>query len=139
MNHIEKNLKTLEEIASNPNLRGGLWNSFSLFISISDDLLDKEALLKNALHGADETISELKSIKEKFSKTFGFNLESGNGFGDKFIKMKNNPRESHKSRKKLTNFIQSFKGHFYSTQMDWVITRSIFYYAELFDKFILQN
>ena len=119
MSYLQEKLAELEKITANPNLRGGLWNSFSLFISISDELLKEEAIFKrtsNEIENADEIISELKSIKKNFSETFGFNLESGNGFGEKFIKKKENQRESHKFRKKLTEFIQNYKGHFLRTK-----------------------
>ena len=47
MSYLQEKLAELEKITANPNLRGGLWNSFSLFISISDELLKEEAIFKS--------------------------------------------------------------------------------------------
>jgi hypothetical protein len=46
MDSLTKNLQELEVIIANPNLKGGIWESFRLFIRISDGLLkNKEQFL----------------------------------------------------------------------------------------------
>ena len=111
MNQLTKMLNNLEEITSNPNLNGGVWNSFQLFIKFSDYLLKYKKLLQNSdlgtKHTNEELIKELENIRENFEMEFGFRLNESN----KFEAMKNG-RQSHRFKAKLYNFIQSYKNHF---------------------------
>ena len=112
MCELAKKLQDLGDIARNPNLKGGVWASFHSFISISDDLLRNEELFKNSSiignRSNEEYYEELKSIRNKFREIFEFEL----GDSPKFEASKNNKRESHKFRKKIFEFIQSYKGKF---------------------------
>lgn len=116
MTYLEQQLKSLEEIATNPNLNGGLYLSFKLFIELSDKLLENNGAVINATKAegidAESLIQELRSIRANFSKTFDFELETSYPFGDKFTKKRTSRYNGHKFRKQLSNFIQSYRGHF---------------------------
>ena len=111
MDYLTEMLQNLESIATNPNLNGGIWNSFVLFIKFSDYLLKNKDLLQNSdlntNHTNEEVIIELKSIRENFEKEFGFRLNESNRF-----EIMKNGRQSHKFKAKLCKFIQNYKNHF---------------------------
>ena len=116
MSYFEQQLKKLEEIASNPNLNGGIYMSLSLFISTSDELLKKKDLIKDAGSGfgisKEDAFREIESIRVNFEKTFGFALETSDNFGSKFETRRNSPSTSAKLRKNLTKFMESYRGKF---------------------------
>jgi hypothetical protein len=117
MSYLFDQLKKLDGIAQNPNLNGGVYNSFSLFISISDRLLErKETFSSKTLETGTscETIfRELNSIRNKFNEKFGFRIEDhSTNFGPKFEASKNSPSRSRKFCKNLSEFMQSYKGKF---------------------------
>ena len=72
MSYLEQQLKKLEEIARNPNLNGGVYTSFSLFLSISDDLIEKKGVSKSSatsLGISDEILAkELESIRREMAQ-----------------------------------------------------------------------
>ncbi len=110
MNYINENLKKLCEIARNPNLNGGVWNSFYLFISVSDELLRNRGIIENtnSKEEFNEIIKNLESIREKFKSVFGFELEKTAWYGQKFESLKNSKFDAHKFRKKLFLFMRSY-------------------------------
>ena len=115
MNRLTEMLQNLENIAANPNLNGGIWASFELFIKFSDDLLRKKELFKISKdyrrHTDEELIKELESIRENFEKEFGFKLSTNNAQNPKFNALKGG-QQSHKFKAKLCKFIQSYRYHF---------------------------
>ena len=112
MKRLTEMLQNLDCIASNPNLNGGVWNSFQLFIEFSDYLLQNKDLLQNlesnTKHTNEELIQELENIRENFTKEFGFRLGTNNGLNERFEVMKNG-RQSHKFKAKISNFMQNYK------------------------------
>jgi len=117
MSYLFDQLKKLDGIAQNPNLNGGVYNSFSLFISISDGLLErKETFSTKTLETGTscETIfRELDSIRNKFNEKFGFSIEKrSTNFGPKFESSKNSPSKSRKFCRNLSEFMQSYRGKF---------------------------
>jgi hypothetical protein len=116
MDYINDNLRKLEEIARNPNLNGGVCNSFYLFVSISDKLLQKKSLFyyrnKGEGSGNEEIIKALESIRGNFESVFGFRLSGSAKLGDKFESKKNDKKESHKFRNKLSKYIKSYANSF---------------------------
>lgn len=116
MDYINDNLKKLDEIAKNPNLNGGVCYSFYLFVSISDKLLQKKSLFdrrnNNEESNNDEIIKTLESIRGNFGSVFGFKLLGTDRLGDKFESKKNDRKESHKFRKKLSQYMKSYANRF---------------------------
>ena len=116
MSYLLQQLKKLDEIARNPNSNGGIFKSFSMFISISDELLKrKEVFIAKASEDGkcgESIFGELESIRNKFVETFGFELESGINFGSKFESAKNSPARGPKFRKNLSKLMESYKGKF---------------------------
>jgi hypothetical protein len=117
MSYLFDQLKKLDGIAQNPNLNGGVYNSFSLFISISDGLLEKKETFstKTLETGTScETIfRELDSIRNKFNEKFGFSIEErSTNFGSKFESSKNSPSKGRKFCRNLSEFMQSYRGKF---------------------------
>ena len=116
MSYFEQQLKKLEEIASNPNLNGGIYMSLSLFISTSDELIKKKDLIKDTGSGfgisKEDAFREIESIRVNFEKTFGFTLETSDNFGSKFETRRNSPSTSAKLRKNLAKFMESYRGKF---------------------------
>ena len=116
MSYFEQQLKKLEEIASNPNLNGGIYMSLSLFISTSDELIKKKDLIKDTRTGfgisKEDAFREIESIRVNFEKTFGFALEASDNFGSKFESRRNSPSTSGKFRKNLSKFMESYRGKF---------------------------
>lgn len=109
---ILKKLQNLEDIASNPNLRGGIWVSFRLFVYVSDELLENKELLEQPLvknHSNKDLIQELESIRKRFENEFGFRLE----YDKKFETLKKSKSESHKFKAKICDFLQSYRHHFF--------------------------
>lgn len=111
---VIENLKKLDEISCNPNLNGGVWNSFKIFLSTSDEIIkyiydiDKLPLseeLKNRI------TNDIKSIRGNFEKEFGIKLEEKSP-GIKFERAKSSKCNAHKFRTKVSNFLQSYEGHF---------------------------
>lgn len=115
MDSLTKNLQELEVIIANPNLKGGIWESFRLFIRISDGLLkNKEQFLTSSTykkHSNEELIEELESIRINFEKEFGFRLSSNSGLNPRFESLKKG-QQSHKFKKKILEFLQSYRGKF---------------------------
>ena len=114
MTLVTDSLRKLNEISCNPNLNGGVWNSFSLFLSTSDEILkntdDIERLpiseeLKNKI------INDVENIRYKFEKEFGIQLGEKTP-GQKFERAKNSKVNAHKFRSKVSSFLQQYKGHF---------------------------
>jgi len=111
---LSEKLKQLEEIATNPNVKNGVWNSFSLFISISDEILESIKDFKGNLipHAASEAIIEdLQNIRPEFEKMSGIELETQN-LGKKFEKIKNCVYKSHKLKAQIYDFLKRYQGHF---------------------------
>ena len=116
MSYLEQQLKKLEEVASNPNLNGGIYKSLALFISTSDELLKKQEVLGNTAVGLgiskEDVFRELESIRVNFEKSFGFVLEASDNFGSKFESRKNSPSTGPKFRRQLAKFMESYRGKF---------------------------
>jgi hypothetical protein len=115
MSYLFDQLKRLDEIAQNPNLNGGIYKSFSLFVSITDELLERKEIfstktLENGKN-CEDIFRELESMRDKFAEKIGFKLTvNGNNFGPKFESAKNSPGRSRKFCKNLSSFMQSYKG-----------------------------
>lgn len=112
--YLSEKLKQLEEIAKNPNAKNGVWNSFALFISISDEVLEclkdfNGNLIPQAANQS--IITELKSIRPEFEKICGIKLESPH-LGQKFERAKNSIPRAHKLKSQITKFLQGYQGHF---------------------------
>ena len=116
MSYLEQQLKKLEEVASNPNLNGGIYKSLALFISTSDELLKKQEVLGNTAVGLgiskENVFRELESIRVNFEKSFGFVLEASDNFGSKFESRKSSPSTGPKFRRQLAKFMESYRGKF---------------------------
>ena len=111
---LSKKLKLLEEIAANPNAKNGIWNSFNLFITISDEILKSIMDFNGNIisQAANESIiKNLQSIRPEFEKTCGIKLETNN-LGQKFEKAKNNVAKSHKFKSQISKFLKGYQGHF---------------------------
>jgi len=115
MDYLTQMLQNLENIATNPNLNGGVWNSFQLFIKISDGLVRNKEKFQTSptykKHSDEELIQELESIRTNFEKEFGFKLSLNNGKTPKFESLKN-CHQSQKFKKRIFEFLQSYKGKF---------------------------
>ena len=115
MDYLTQMLQNLEDIAKNPNLNNGIWVSFDLFIKFSDGLLrNKEKFQTSSTykkHSDEELIHELEGIRKNFEKEFGFRLSTNNGQNPKFESLKNG-RQSHKFKKRIFEFLQSYRGKF---------------------------
>jgi hypothetical protein len=114
---LSKKLKLLEEIAANPNAKNGIWNSFSLFISISDEILENIKDFNGNIipQAANESIiKNLQSIRPEFEKVCGIKLEIHN-LGPKFEKAKNNVAKAHKFKAQISDFLKGYRGHFVIT------------------------
>jgi hypothetical protein len=112
--YLSERLKQLEEIANNPNVKNGIWNSFSLFISISDEILESlKDFNGNIIPQAatESIIKNLQSIRPEFEKSCGIKLNSKN-LGEQFEKLKNNVAKAHKFKSKISNFLKGYQGHF---------------------------
>jgi len=112
---LSEKLKQLEEIAANPNAKNGIWNSFSLFVSVSDEILD---IIKdfrgNVIPTTEEcVIRDLQSIRPEFEKLCGIKLDT-RGLGKKFEKAKNNVAKAHKLKSQISNLLKGYQGHFMS-------------------------
>lgn len=117
MSYLLDQLKKLDGIAQNPNLNGGVYNSFSLFITISNELLKSEGTFSTQTSDKDKSYDaifrELHSIKNKFNEKFGFCYdELSTDYGQKFQALRNSPSKSRKFCKNLSEFMQSYKGKF---------------------------
>jgi len=111
---LSERLKQLEEIAINPNAKNGIWNSFSLFISIFDEILESlKGFNGNIIPQAasESVIRDLQSIRPEFEKKCGIKLEY-NGLGSKFEKAKNNLTKVHKFKSQISKFLKGYQGHF---------------------------
>jgi hypothetical protein len=111
---LSKRLKELDEIATNPNAKNGIWNSFSLFISISDEILKsiKDSNGNLVPQAASESlIKDLQSIRPEFEKISGIKLEE-KCLGAKFDRIKNNVAKSHKFKSLIAKFLERYQGHF---------------------------
>jgi hypothetical protein len=111
---ISERFKQLEEIAANPNSKNGIWNSFSLFISISDEILEsmKDFNGNIVLQAANESIiKNLQSIRPEFEKNCGIKLETNN-LGQKFERAKNNIAKAHKFKSQISKFLKGYQGQF---------------------------
>lgn len=112
--YLSEKLKQLEEIATNPNAKNGIWNSFSLFISISDEILESMKDFNDNIipQAANESIiRDLQSIRPEFEKSCGIKLETKN-LGSKFEKAKNNIAKAHKFKSQISKFLKGYQGHF---------------------------
>lgn len=116
MNYLDSKLKKLEEIASNPNLNGGVYKSFSLFISIADDILKNRNIPVKSFSelgiSEENVYKDLEDIRMNFEKKFGFALENNDDFGAKFQKRKSTPATGRKFTKDLSKFLESYQKHF---------------------------
>ena len=102
-------LQRLESIAENPNLNGGVWESFRNFIIISDIILEeKDSFAK----GGERIIGELESIRKNFEKTFGFKLECSRTFWNQIQRERDTQRSAHKFKAKLSKLMNSYKSRF---------------------------
>ena len=106
---ILKKLQDLEDIARDPNHRGGIWASFHIFIRITDELLEHlletQSLVR--IHSNKDVIQELESIRKRFENEFGFELED-----KRFEKLKNSKSKSHKFKARIYSFLRSYRQHF---------------------------
>ena len=112
--YLSKRLKQLEEIASNPNAKNGIWNSFKLFISISDEILESLKDFNGNIipqAASESLIKELRSIRPEFERRCGIKLETNN-LGQKFERAKNNVAKVHKFKSKISKFLKGYQGHF---------------------------
>ena len=111
---LSKKLKQLEEIAANPNAKNGIWNSFSLFISISDEILESLKDFNGNIipqAASESIIKDLQSIRPEFENFCGIKLETNN-LGQKFEKAKNNIARAHKFKSQISKFLKGYQGHF---------------------------
>lgn len=114
---LSESLKQLEEIAANPNAKNGIWNSFSLFISISDEILESMKDFNGNIipqAASESIITNLQSIRPNFEKNCGIKLGVKN-LGAKFEKAKNSVSKSHKFKSQISNFLKGYQGHFVIT------------------------
>ena len=112
--YLSKRLKQLEEIAKNPNAKNGVWNSFKLFISISDEILESLKDFNGNLipkAASQSIITDLQNIRPEFEKICGIKLETHN-LGQKFERAKNSVPRAHKLKSQITRFLQGYQGHF---------------------------
>ena len=115
--YLSERLKQLEEIAANPNAKNGIWNSFSLFISISDEILESLKDFNGNIvsqAASENIIKDLQSIRPGFEKISGIKLETQN-LGLKFEKAKNNVAKAHKFKAQISKFLKGYQGHFLKT------------------------
>ena len=115
--YLSEKLKELEEIAANPNVKNGIWNSFSLFISISDEILESMKDFNGNIvpqAASENVINELQSIRPEFERICGIKLET-KALGLKFEKAKNSASRSHKFKSQISNFLKGYKGRFVIT------------------------
>jgi len=115
--YLSKKLKQLEEIAANPNAKNGIWNSFSLFISISDEILESLKDFNGNIipqAASENVIKNLQSIRAEFEKNCGVKLETNN-LGQKFENAKNNVAKAHKFKAQISKFLKGYQGQFLKT------------------------
>ena len=108
-----KNLNQLEEIAENPNAKNGVWNSLSLFISISDKLLENIKdfdvdLIPQTVR--ESIIRDLENVRSEFEKLCDIKLEA-RSLGRRYERARNGSM-AHKFRSKIFNFLKGYQGHF---------------------------
>lgn len=100
-----RRLQRLESIVENPNLNGGVWESFKNFIIISDKILEE----KDSFSISDRIVGELESIRKNFEKTFGFKLECSRTFWNQIQQQKEIKSTAHKFKAKLSKFMYGYK------------------------------
>ena len=107
--YLLSRFQTLEEIAENPNIKNGVWNSLELFVSIADDVLsrcEKDSYV-GCLYISQRIHNLLNGIKEDFSEATKIY-----DFGESYIKAKSDIRKSHIFKRRITTFLKSYRGKF---------------------------
>ena len=107
--YLLSRFQTLEEIAENPNIKNGVWNSLELFVSIADDVLsrcEKDSYV-GYLYMNMEINDLLNGIREKFSE-----VTKICDFGKSYVKAKSDIRKSHIFKRRITTFLKSYRGKF---------------------------
>ncbi len=110
--YVLSKLRILEEIARNPNLKNGVWNSFEEFITVSDEILDRveHDCYIGCLIMSSEIHATLKGIRVSFEKISGIKLGE-NEFGKAYLKAKAHPR-NHLLKMKLSKLLKGYRGCF---------------------------
>jgi hypothetical protein len=109
MSVLTKNLSLMEEIAKNPNLNGGIWNSLDLFLSAAAEItlnisdFDKLSLPEEKKTAMIDEIQKIRSdFHEKCKVKDAENLE----------RKKNSRCDGHRFKAQVSKFLQSYRGHF---------------------------
>ena len=107
--YTKNSFQILEEIAQNPNIKNGIWGSLELFIEVSDDLVRRinHDNYVGCLYINMEINDLLKGIREKFSE-----VTKICDLGKSYVKAKSDIRKSHIFRRRISQFLKSYRGKF---------------------------
>jgi len=109
MSVLTKNLSLMEDIAKNPNMNGGVWNSLDLFLSAAAEInsnisdFDKLSLSEEKKTAM---IDEIQKIRSDFYQKCGVNDTTN------LDKKKNSRCYGHKFKAQVSKFLLSYRGHF---------------------------